>query len=495
MRVEKGIDRLPSGKFRVRVTSRGGTASQITETLEDARSVRDAIKRAIVDGDMVPARGASMADLGPRYLATRKRERDHGNVSSRWDTHVAPAPWARKPLTAVTRRDGEAWLEGLAATTTAHAWPGERPVKPLSHQTRRHVLGLARAGLAWAVRSEHIASNPFRDLRIPREDGDEEEGFQDGWYLTTDERDRFLGTWERLHEPHDRAERHLVAFALGTGLRLGELCCLHLADLHIGDDEDPHVVVRFGSYDREAERFRSPKGRRGEQNTRRVPLWGLALDAVRVWLDGLPAYASRNPHELVFPSERGAVRQRWPRSWPEVVKAFGVLPRLGRRVWWHLLRHTAASTMVSGWDGMRWSIEDVQRVLGHRDLRTTQRYARLAPDAIQASAAKAEEAFRLSRACHALAPVATIPGKKRHARCDSNTRHSASKAAENGELTGVFGHRDNALTAVTKALEAARDRSPEALRKCVAALVVVKALLEEDGVALPARAASRHETS
>ncbi len=216
---------------------------------------------------------------------------------------------------------------------------------------------------------------------------------------------------------------------LGTGLRLGELCCLHLDDLHIGDDEEPHVVVRFGSYDRDAERFRSPKGRRGEQNARRVPLWGLALDAVRAWLDGLDVYASRNPHGLVFPSERGAVRQRWPRSWPDVVRAYGVVPRLGRRVWWHLLRHTAASTMVSGWDGMRWSVEDVQRVLGHRDIRTTQRYARLAPDAIQAVAMQADAAFRdTSRKCHAEDPTLTNPYKKQHARCDSNTRHSASKA-------------------------------------------------------------------
>lgn len=223
MRVARGIDRLPSGKLRVRVKHRGATVTQIVEDAAEAERVRDAIKRAIVDGDLVPAAGLTMADLGARYLATRKRERDHGNVTSRWETHVAPAPWAQKPLGAVTRRDGEAWLAALEGRTTAHAYPGDRPAKPLSHQTRRHVLGLARAGLAWAVRAEHIEANPFRELRIAREDGDEEEGFQPGWYLTPDERAAFLSGWDKLDEPHDRLERHIVAFALGTGLRLGEL--------------------------------------------------------------------------------------------------------------------------------------------------------------------------------------------------------------------------------------------------------------------------------
>lgn len=65
------------------------------------------------------------------------------------------------------------------------------------------------------------------------------------------------------------------------------------------------------------------------------------------------------------------------------------MPRIGRTVWWHLLRHTGASSLISGWWGIRWSIEDVSKVLGHADIRTTQIYAHLAPQVIAETAQRA----------------------------------------------------------------------------------------------------------
>ena len=52
------------------------------------------------------------------------------------------------------------------------------------------------------------------------------------------------------------------------------------------------------------------------------------------------------------------------------------------------LYNTCASSLVSGWWGRRWSLEEVRELLGHADLHTTQRYAHLASDAM-AEAAKA----------------------------------------------------------------------------------------------------------
>ncbi len=51
----------------------------------------------------------------------------------------------------------------------------------------------------------------------------------------------------------------------------------------------------------------------------------------------------------------------------------------GRAVHWHVLRHTCASSLIGGFWGRAWRLEEVREVLGHKDIRVTQRYAHLAP--------------------------------------------------------------------------------------------------------------------
>ena len=49
--------------------------------------------------------------------------------------------------------------------------------------------------------------------------------------------------------------------------------------------------------------------------------------------------------------------------------------RLGRRIGWHVLRHTFASHLVS----LGVPLRAVQELLGHADVKMTMRYAHLAP--------------------------------------------------------------------------------------------------------------------
>jgi len=98
-------------------------------------------------------------------------------------------------------------------------------------------------------------------------------------------------------------------------------------------------------------------------------------------------------------------------DWDAVAEEFGVIPRIGRRPWFHLLRHAGASSLVCGWWGARWRLEDVQRILGHADIKTTQRYAKVTAGPVQEVAAAAHVAFvnahaapeGSSRGCHASA--------------------------------------------------------------------------------------------
>ena len=57
-----------------------------------------------------------------------------------------------------------------------------------------------------------------------------------------------------------------------------------------------------------------------------------------------------------------------------------------RNVRWHDLRHTCASSLVSGAWGRPWRLEEVAKVLGHSSIQTTQVYAHLATSVVQEAA-------------------------------------------------------------------------------------------------------------
>ena len=210
----------------------------------------------------------------------------------------------------------------------------------------------------------------------------------DGWtYLLLDEQDRLCGA-----EGIALSDRLCAAFAVGSGVRQGEQWTLHLADVH-ADAADPHVIVRYGG--RKKGVFTPPKNGR----LRRVELFGRALQAARAWLEILPTWCPRNPLGLMWPTSRGHVRrEKAPRGWSQATRqgAKSHLEAAGlhraearhdkRGVRWHDLRHTCASALVSGMWGRVWTVQEVMVQLGHRDIKTTMRYAHLAPGVLAAAA-------------------------------------------------------------------------------------------------------------
>ncbi|MDP9036680.1 MAG: hypothetical protein M3O50_17905 [Myxococcota bacterium] len=161
----------------------------------------------------------------------------------------------RVPST-VTVKEILNWLAALQTKRTNYDSKkhGKRETKPLSRQTRKHALNLLRRFFVWAIEQEHAMSNPCIGLQVARRDGDEGEGYQEGWYLDATDQARVLQILK------DNPERWIVAFAIGTGLRQREQWCLHLEDVQV-DGDDPHVLVRFGWWHAKKKRYRPPKVR------------------------------------------------------------------------------------------------------------------------------------------------------------------------------------------------------------------------------------------
>jgi hypothetical protein len=84
----------------------------------------------------------------------------------------------------------------------------------------------------------------------------------------------------------------------------------------------------------------------------------------------------------VFPTQRGARRVKAPKLWPALRRRAGI----SRRVRWHDLRHTCASSLVAGWWGRTWALIEVCALLGHSSVAVTELYAHLAPDVVRTAA-------------------------------------------------------------------------------------------------------------
>lgn len=115
---------------------------------------------------------------------------------------------------------------------------------------------------------------------------------------------------------------------------------------------------------------------------RNVPLFGIALAAAQnqsLVLDARGAGLG----DYVWPAPRGGPRDKKP---PTGWRDWLLLAGISRRVRWHDLRHTCAASLVSGWWGRAWSLEEVKQLLGHSSITITERYAHFSKNVLQRAA-------------------------------------------------------------------------------------------------------------
>jgi integrase len=160
---------------------------------------------------------------------------------------------------------------------------------------------------------------------------------------------------------------------LWTGLRQGELYNLEKKDVHL-DEQVPWLRVRFGSEDGPVKQQRN-----GQTRVRDLFLFPIAADLRRA-CSTMPKSMRNSAGGLVFPNRFGARRYTGEPSWWPRIKKLAKLPKYFR---WHDLRHTCASSLVAGWWGRPWRLEEVQVYMAHSDISVTQRYAVLAPSELK----------------------------------------------------------------------------------------------------------------
>lgn len=334
------IETTRDGRYRARFAFDGVTREDVDGGPFPSR----AAAAAALDGVLAvlasaPVSGLSLLKLGERALNYREKAGYKAVSSDRnvWKTYVESWDLASDPAKTISRGDIRERIASLRLQAGGL----------LATQTKRNVRNVISLVYAYGVDNEVVSENPCDGLKI-RHHGSTVET---STFLTRSEVDALLAV---VTDP-------AVAIAIGSGLRSGELRSLKWEDVRLSGS-DPEIIVRYGA----------PEEPTKNGKIRHVPLFGVALDALR------KAHAVRTG-PIVLPSLSDWYRQKGrvvhPRQWREWKTAAG----LTRRVRWQDLRHTCATLLLTGgWGSEPWSYEAVKDMLGHSSVKVTERYARSA---------------------------------------------------------------------------------------------------------------------
>lgn len=209
-------------------------------------------------------------------------------------------------------------------------------------------------------------------------------------YLEEDEIRRLLDACQRSRNPYLSC---IVTIAVNTGMRKGEILGLEWERV---DLPSARIVL-----------YRTKNGK-----PRGVPINRAVYD-VLIALEPDPA----RRQGLLF-------RKRDDRAWGQIRRAFETaLTKAGIKGFrFHDLRHTAASHLV-----MRGaSLKDVQEILGHSDLKMTQRYAHLSPAHLRAAVERLEGLTLVDQAPSCGGKEEGAPGMATTGRAPERSAHVSS---------------------------------------------------------------------
>lgn len=207
-------------------------------------------------------------------------------------------------------------------------------------------LSAIRAYGAWLVDSEQLPANPARNTKLIAEVETAPRWLERRELAALIRAAQRATNTAQTENAHFLAVRNeaIVQLLANSGIRLGELCALELADLKLSERAGL-LTVRHG------------KGNKARQ----VPLNVEARRALGAWLEVRPEAAAR-----LFSDRRGKALER--RMVRYVIEGYG--KRAGVAVTPHTLRHTFAHSLADA------GVPDsrIAALLGHASLNSTRIY-------------------------------------------------------------------------------------------------------------------------
>lgn len=313
------------------------------------------------------AKGESFEDLLLEIKNPRVKNGDHdpffGDELEFWKLHKSSkfAPGWKSNVEAYEAEFEELKLFKVSQIdkTLMYSIEAQLRAKENSQNTINLKIGWIKGVLNFSVDNDRIKHNPiarFKKTKAPEVD-------IEFWEL--EEAQAFLNFADAKY-PREAVERWIyVAYlaALNTAARAGELwalkpkCKMQQSDLL-------RITEQFNL---RSQTFSTTKGKRN----RNVPCTG----NLRVELELLEKQFGLKRDQVYF-SWRGQ-----PMSHDHFLNIFekDIAQWGGKRIVFHGLRHTGATLMLKA--GVK--VEDLQKVLGHRDIKTTMRYVHLLAQSVE----------------------------------------------------------------------------------------------------------------
>lgn len=262
-----------------------------------------------------------------------------------------------RPAASLTVGDMELWRREM------------RETRKLKAATLNRAATYLTAMLNWAVRRKLISANPLEELDHLKETDSKKR-----WrFLSKDE----IAALKEALRARDAAVRAgavpciyaepmggafadplepMALVSLNTGVRWGTLVSLRWLNVDLA-----HGTLYIDADSTKTEAAQT------------LPLNSSALDVLKKWREEAPGVA---PVSLVFPAPAGGMFYNVNKAWYRLLADSG----LGH-LRWHDLRHTFASQLVIA--GI--PLNTVRELLGHKNIKTTLRYAHLAPQGLRAA--------------------------------------------------------------------------------------------------------------
>ncbi|MBR7097659.1 MAG: tyrosine-type recombinase/integrase, partial [Alistipes sp.] len=166
--------------------------------------------------------------------------------------------------------------------------------------------------------------------------------------LSVEEIDRIIGTIDHSTTKGLR-DRAILEVLYSCGLRVSELCELKLSDLFFGEG----YIRVTGKGDKQ----------------RLVPISGIARDRIQLYLE--QRHTDHRSEESVFLNNRGTKLTRVMIF--TIIKQATKLAGIDKKISPHTLRHSFATHLLEGGADIR----QVQELLGHENILTTEIYTHL----------------------------------------------------------------------------------------------------------------------
>jgi integrase/recombinase XerD len=252
---------------------------------------------------------------------------------------------------------GETEIQGVAEVTSAHiqqyqlalfqqegrAVEGE--ARPLSLGSQANKLAAVKKFFQWLLAEGMLAHNPSAALEFPKR------GRPLPRNVLTPEEARRLIEATPIKKPRDIRDRALIEVLYATGIRRAELIALTIYDLDL--------------------LTASLKVERGKGDfTRIAPLTNSAMAALKLYLDeARSVYAKHATQVSLFVSSRSG----GPLDDDDIVRIVQKAAKragIAKHITPHTLRHSLATHLLQG----HADIRQIQKLLGHRRLTSTEIY-------------------------------------------------------------------------------------------------------------------------